>query len=245
VTSRCPEIPAAADEVFARALAKTPAGRYQSCTEFADSLAAALGRTPQHAYPRSGAIPHYRAPQIGPASGLGTVRPDSSADAAFARTVTAAQAPAEPRAEADRELRRQRRAKSAEHLAKRPAKIKNRAAASQTNAAAHAAIRQAEAVARQQRKAAFKRARGPYRWPEWSLIAGLIAFIAWLVLVVMSNGTLNGPAAAAVPMFLIWVFAVFIAGPAVLWRRHKAKKAAAALVPAAYQPESQGHLDGH
>ena len=43
VTSRRPELPDAADSVFARALAKAPGDRYASCGEFAEALSTALG----------------------------------------------------------------------------------------------------------------------------------------------------------------------------------------------------------
>jgi hypothetical protein len=42
-TSERPELPAAVDGVFARVLAKSPAGRYENCREFASALRAALG----------------------------------------------------------------------------------------------------------------------------------------------------------------------------------------------------------
>jgi Protein kinase domain len=43
LTSRRPDLPPAADQVLARALAKNPADRYASCREFADALRAAFG----------------------------------------------------------------------------------------------------------------------------------------------------------------------------------------------------------
>jgi len=46
LTSRQPGFPQAADAVFARALAKSPADRYQSCREFSEAMRAAFGIGP-------------------------------------------------------------------------------------------------------------------------------------------------------------------------------------------------------
>ena len=46
--SRRPDLPGAADQVLARALAKAPEKRYGSCRDFADALRGALGLAPYH-----------------------------------------------------------------------------------------------------------------------------------------------------------------------------------------------------
>jgi serine/threonine-protein kinase len=51
LTSRRPDLPSAADQVFARALAKTAGDRYASCREFADALRGALGLAPYDSDP--------------------------------------------------------------------------------------------------------------------------------------------------------------------------------------------------
>jgi Protein kinase domain len=51
LTSLGPELPAAVDDVFARALAKAPAGRYARCADFAEALRKALGLPPYYSGP--------------------------------------------------------------------------------------------------------------------------------------------------------------------------------------------------
>lgn len=51
LTFRRPDLPPAADQVFARALAKAPEDRYPSCREFADALRAAFGLQPYDSGP--------------------------------------------------------------------------------------------------------------------------------------------------------------------------------------------------
>ena len=72
LTARRPDLPAAVDAVFARALAKAPADRYASCREFADALREAFGIRPYDSGPGmvpSGEHPATRvvsAPESGP-----------------------------------------------------------------------------------------------------------------------------------------------------------------------------------
>ena len=54
LTARRPELPAAADLVFARGLAKAPAERYVQCADFAAALREALGLAPYHSSPGTG-----------------------------------------------------------------------------------------------------------------------------------------------------------------------------------------------
>jgi Protein kinase domain len=55
--ARRPDLPGAADQVLAKAMAKSPDQRYQSCGEFADALREALGVTPYRASEPAAAKP--------------------------------------------------------------------------------------------------------------------------------------------------------------------------------------------
>jgi serine/threonine protein kinase len=71
---RRPDLPPAVDQVIARALAKAPADRYRTCTEFADALRAACGAGRPGAAPPAPPPPTQRAripaPAAGPAPAL-------------------------------------------------------------------------------------------------------------------------------------------------------------------------------
>jgi Protein kinase domain len=70
LSSRRPDLPPAADEVLARALAKVPQDRYPSCRDFADALRAAFGLPPYDSGPRVIPAAAYRPTQVaGPAAG--------------------------------------------------------------------------------------------------------------------------------------------------------------------------------
>lgn len=195
-----------------------------------------------------------RAPAGSPAAGISTRPARAAPQPTFPHPQAQAQAPALPRTEAaSQPLSDQRQEQIAEHYAQRQARIAERAAERQAKAASRAGVHQAKAAgraavhqtragARRQRKAARKKARGPWRWPEWSLVAGAVALVAWLVLVVSSHGTFTGAAGAAtIPAVLIWLLAALVAGPAALWRSYRARRAAAVMLASApqHQADSQ------
>jgi serine/threonine-protein kinase len=63
LASRRPDLPAAADQVVAKAMAKTVEKRYESCGDFADALREALGLVP-YISPGSAAAPGQPQPEI-------------------------------------------------------------------------------------------------------------------------------------------------------------------------------------
>ena len=67
LTSRRSDLPKALDAVFARALAKEPAGRFASCQEFAEALRTALGLPPYRGRPEFDPprteVPHASVPR--------------------------------------------------------------------------------------------------------------------------------------------------------------------------------------
>jgi hypothetical protein len=73
LATRRPGLPAAADAVLGRALAKHPASRYATCREFAEALRSALGLAPYHSGP--GTIRSQAAPAVSPVSPVSAVSP--------------------------------------------------------------------------------------------------------------------------------------------------------------------------
>ena len=72
LTSRRPDLPPAADQVFARALGKAPADRYASCREFADALRAAFGLQPYDSGPATAATASIAAARASAAAATAT-----------------------------------------------------------------------------------------------------------------------------------------------------------------------------
>ena len=62
LVSRRPDLPAAVDQVVAKAMAKTPEKRYESCGDFADALREALGLASYHRRSSAGTPPPSTAP---------------------------------------------------------------------------------------------------------------------------------------------------------------------------------------
>ena len=96
LTSRRPDLPPAADQVFARALAKAPADRYPSCREFADALRAAFGLQPYDS--GLGTVPADHPPTQIARQAIADDAPEAAADAAAAAVAPFADVPAGPEA---------------------------------------------------------------------------------------------------------------------------------------------------
>ncbi len=84
LVSRRPDLPEAADRVLARAMAKAPEERYDTCAEFADALREALGLAPYH---RRGPVsaPDHPQTEIGaPPAEIASPQPEFPVPAAAA-----------------------------------------------------------------------------------------------------------------------------------------------------------------
>ncbi len=90
LASRRPGIAAAADAVFARALAKAPQDRYASCRDFADALRDALGVAAYHSGP--GAAPAGQLAARHPAAEIASPAGPGAEDAALPADAAAASA---------------------------------------------------------------------------------------------------------------------------------------------------------
>jgi serine/threonine protein kinase/predicted lipoprotein with Yx(FWY)xxD motif len=90
---RRPDLPPAADEVLAKALAKVPEKRYGSCRDFADALREALGLAPYDSLGSASSRVHPQYETAAPRSGFsrsvvtGTGKVAASADPAVAVTI--------------------------------------------------------------------------------------------------------------------------------------------------------------
>ena len=79
LVSRRPDLPAAVDQVMAKAMAKTAEKRYESCGDFADALREALGLTAYHRRSSAGA-PSYPPPSAASPGVLADPATDSGPD---------------------------------------------------------------------------------------------------------------------------------------------------------------------
>jgi serine/threonine protein kinase len=96
LVERRSELPGAVDPVVAKAMAKRPADRYESCGDFADALREALGLTPYHA--RGPLTAHVQPPPTDPPSDVSPVvgPPTQTAMRGSAPSRTAAATPPAP-----------------------------------------------------------------------------------------------------------------------------------------------------
>jgi len=97
LTFRRPDLPASADAVMARALAKAPADRYLSCRDFADALRQAFGLVPYHSDP--GTVPPVSHPPTAVADlgNAGPISPPPAASDLLTRAVNEATNPRQRR----------------------------------------------------------------------------------------------------------------------------------------------------
>ena len=111
LAERRPDLPAAADQVLARGMAKVPEKRYGSCGDFADALREALGLAPYHhrspaSGPEEAAVPASLAATATPSATATVVPPvtetaSSSANSAAGQTEEVAKRDAERQARED------------------------------------------------------------------------------------------------------------------------------------------------
>jgi len=171
-----------------------------------------------------------RAPSRSPASDKAVARPDWVPEQRAARPSQAqATEAAQPPAEEHRNSRGdQWQAQLAERHARRQAEAPGRAAAGQ-----------ARDAARRERKAAFKAARGPWRWPEWTLAAAVAAFVAFVVLAaVAAPHPSSAPSDAGAWLFGISILGGLVGVPTVVWRWYRARRAATAMLAGAGQSQA-------
>jgi hypothetical protein len=119
------------------------------------------------------------------------------------------------------------------------AQLAARHASRQAEAPGRAAADQGRDVARRERKAAFRAARGPWQWPEWTLAAAVAAFVAFVVLAaVAAPHPSSAPSAAGAWLLGISILGGLVGVPTVAWRWYRARRAAAATLAGAGQSQA-------
>lgn len=121
------------------------------------------------------------------------------------------------------------------------APLATRHARQQAEAPERVAADRARDAARRERRAAFRAARGPWSWPEWTLIVAVAAFVAVVILAAVA-----GPhPSSAINAAGAWLLGISILGglvgvPTVAWRWYRARQAAAAMLAGQSQDSSPG-----